>query len=267
MDLYSRHHISMSAMECVVKVLNKAVDCNMALSLPTFKTLRSRAYEGVPNVLLDFEYQNLSSGQTTFEEGKDKIPDSVFENRREVKLLYTLSYVELEEVLRFHTLQHEAPTEVILSADNVPVNSSSQESFDLPAIQFPPCKHVYPLRLYHCMGTSRMNQYQNLRHVLHEVLNAGLRLTCVICDLPKKASLLGMKQAGGYYACFQCHVTVPSSCPSRPTSAPLLTTVYASGTRARISVDIFSLGWSKQGNQNLLSSSWPWVQACTGFSG
>ena len=135
----------------MVKLTRKALalgDPCSEFPLTTFKTLRSKTYDKLPPVKLDYEYADTVTKETFRKTGQSQLPTDVTQSNV-VKLRYCLSYCSLVDVLAFHKSTHAPPTEIILSADNVPVNSSSLESFDVTCVQFPPCPRVYPLRVFH----------------------------------------------------------------------------------------------------------------------
>ena len=212
--IYITHNISVKGMTAIVRLINDLLKSvrttgtrEWSKPLPAFRAMKYRANLSSPNIKTDYEYHNKEDGRAVLEEGARSLPLKLFAQKERFGLLYTFTYMSLKDLVIFHKKQHEIPgNEIILAFDNVPVNKSSGESFDVVSVQFPTCHRVYPYRIFHGARTVKMNQFLNLSQIMHEVLAMGLRVKHIISDLPKRASLMGLIQHGGYYACSNCLV-------------------------------------------------------------
>ena len=210
--IYTTHNVTMLGMGHIVKLINALVRSVRLADvdawkrpLPTFRSMKEGACKRSPDIKVDYEYLDKQAGTTERKQGERIVPLKLVANKEEFALNYTFTYVHLPELLHFHTKQHESPgNEVILAFDNVPVCKSTGESFDVVSIQFPTCHRVYPYRVFHGAKGVKMDMFRNLRFIMHELMALGLTVKHIISDLPKRASLMGLRQHGGYYACGQC---------------------------------------------------------------
>lgn len=214
--LYTSHNLSGSAMEGVLELVRK----HALQDLPSFKTLKARAVKELPQVEMDFEYVHLATNQIIMKQCQSQVPHEISRNTRLYKLRYIVSYLSFRDIWEFHLTRHPGtPPQVILSSDNVPISNSGGKSFDIISVEFPHCKDVYPLRIFQPFQNVKCNVLRNLAIVLEEICHCNVELLHLVADLPKKASLVGIKQCGGFHSCQYCE-------ERGVRSAAALTTVY-----------------------------------------
>lgn len=204
LDIFARHSVSLSAMEDVTSLLKRCGGYT-AQELPTFKSIHLRAVKEVPIVRIDYEWRDDVTGAYTFEEGKDKIPRAVTSDR-ERSLIFSLSYVSVGEIVKFHKSlnpNHDT-SRCSVAADNVPVTRSKPQSFDVLSISFPNCKNTYPVRIFLAEEKIQYDLPRNLQVLLDELEEEQIKLEFVVADLPKKSKLVCLQNCGGYYSCGYC---------------------------------------------------------------
>ena len=212
--VYATHNITVKGMEDIVRLFNRVLYTvrmgganTWSQSLPSFVSMRRKSQQHSPPVMIDYEYLDRNTGQVESAEKQGSIPLKYIADKEAYQFHYSFAYVALCDILQFHKMQHpQEEHEVIVATDCVPVNKSSGESFDVVSLQFPPCSRVYPYRVFHGVKGVKMDQFRNISYVMHELMALGLRVKHIICDLPKRAALMGMKQHGAYYSCGECLV-------------------------------------------------------------
>lgn len=204
MELYTSHHLSNSAMEDIVRLLNS--NSGNTEVLPTFKTMKSKELLDIPQINIDFEFLDLDTSQIVLKAKQDCIPRKFREDTTKYKMRYSLTSVSFADTVNFHKSRHGAINEVVISSDNLPINNSGGRSFDLLSVEFTGCRTVYPLRIFQPFLPIKFDVLKNLGQVLEEIKATGITVRAVVADLPKKASLLGIKQCGAYFSCFHCEI-------------------------------------------------------------
>lgn len=209
-SLYTRHNITMEAMEDVMKLL-RVQEVHLTgreSALPNFRALKERSLKKIPGIFIDYEFKDRQRGQIEKRTRQKKMARMHRDDADRFEFCFALTYVAVKDVVAFHSEcnpNHEIG-EVILCADNVPSDSSNQRSFDIVSLQFNGCHAIYPLRIFLPEKGVKFNVQKNLQEVLREIQECGLILAAVVCDLIKKASLVGLTQCGGYYSCLQCEI-------------------------------------------------------------
>ena len=212
--IYATHNTTVQTMEDVVRLFRRLIQgilvhggAAWSAPLPSFQTMKRKAKQASPPIMIDYEFTNKGNGQAVSEEKQLSVPLHIVADRDSFGLVYTFAYVQLSDLIQFHRQQHpNHEDQVILAFDNVPVNKSSGESFDIASVQFPSCHRVYPYRVFHGVKGVKLEQFRNLRLIMRELLDLGVSVKHIIADLPKRAALMGLRQHGGYYACSNCLV-------------------------------------------------------------
>ncbi len=142
--------------------------------------------------------------------------------RRRILTTYTLFECRLLDVVAFHAHlhgNHEEPDhrmEFDIGLDGVPESVSGGVSIDVLTLRFVPCRSVYTLAVLRPRRTglqipdsvilkSFVDDYNDILAGRTHPVNK-VRLRYVICDAPKRARLLNMKNHTGYMSCQFCHI-------------------------------------------------------------
>ena len=99
---------------------------------------------------------------------------------------------------------------VQLSVDGVAESKSTTISLDVYSLQFKGCKDIYPVRIIRPINKQYLDNQDQLRSVLNDVVRNGLQIEAMVADNPKRAFLrfsLQFSSKNGCEYCFQTGVS------------------------------------------------------------
>ena len=203
LKLYCTSDVSAAAMEGFVQVLR---DSGHYPELNRVKSVKARALKSIPAVNCGYEFFDASCHKSVVVERADSVPARILTDKAKYQLKYICTFVDFHEVLQMHRKKHPDASSVILHADDVPVNKSSGESFDLLSVEFVGCQTIYPLRAIHARRSVSIDVELNVSLLLEDITSNGVKVKSFVADLPKRASVLGLVRHGGFYACHRCEI-------------------------------------------------------------
>ena len=212
------HHVSEAAMEDLVSILRKS---GAFPTIRRFKAVKRASQRDTPKAMCSYEYVDTASGEARTVEESESVPARFFHDKVNYHLKYVLVFCEFAEVKAFHEETHGPCNEVTIHADDVPVNKSLGESFDIISVEFTGCNTIYPIRVLHARRSVAIDVQKNLREVLEEIAGANASVRALVADLPKRASLLGHVQHSGFYACHCCFIEGEYSSAKKAVFYPL----------------------------------------------
>ena len=199
-NLYLQQYLTIKTMEKVVKLLSK----HFPVRLRGFRSMLAQRKKDLPPPSLMYSVEDLAKKKSIPITGHH-IKREHYQSSDKFAMEFALWKVHVKDVVAMHEHQHsERPRTATLSWDGVPMDHSSGRSLDVIAIEFPNCKMIHPLRIFESYGGFGHNELRSLEELRQEMQEANLQLDKVCADLPKRASLLGIKHHGGYHACSHC---------------------------------------------------------------
>lgn len=175
-------------------------------SIPCMKTIDRKIIAKIPKIFLNVTVLDKRSGAIVTDRGLAVFPKKKYSDPAKFELRNIETYMHFADVVQFHkslSRAHRGDV-VILGNDGVPVDLSSGRSFDVMAVRFPGCRNVYPIKVNLCFNKACLDVDTVMSGFLADLKEARCRLKCVICDLPKRSDLMGLRRYGAYYGCTKC---------------------------------------------------------------
>lgn len=191
---------------------NKDVFCtNVAAgNCPPFRRTRTQALKKhCPRVLIDVVTEDENKAEVRFLR-RERVPVQEI-RRRKLKVVYTLFYLSLADIVKFHKSMHGNNCEVdeiVCSVDGVPESQSSPTGLEILSIQFSNCKTVYCVAVLKTGGKALgLPESIILDPLIKELTHESCEVRCKFwaADAPKRANLMGMTQHMGRYSCHYCY--------------------------------------------------------------
>ena len=91
-----------------------------------------------------------------------------------------------------------------LSCDGVSESLSTTISLDVYSIKFKDCKHVYPLKVIRPLKKYNLDQNQQLRHVLNDLIDNNCKIMQFVGDSLKRSFVRACLGFNSWYPCEYC---------------------------------------------------------------
>ena len=173
----------------------------------TYYKMRQDAEKNLPSVYLDVAVTPANGDEDATWRRLHAYPMKRL-TRENVRLNYTMYYMDLHELMAFHRYLHgmkEGSDEIDISVDGLPETKSGGLSIDVLSIRFVDCRTVYSqVILQPARKAMGIPEDIILEPFLRGLTRAGLRVRRVIADAPKRAALQGIKQHSSKFACPYC---------------------------------------------------------------